>query len=172
MAERVAVFESVFGTKRELNRISYAKECFMRAVPVVSGELVPLTIALLEINCGIRQAHFAMNNASLEVDDETTSEKSVEARAKAISLTLKHHTFLNTLDEFLAQPGWPDDDAAIPFHSVSRQSPSSRLTSDASLDTQPSSRGTGDARKRPRDPSEDPLCPSSPKRFRSSQVHP
>jgi hypothetical protein len=168
MAERVAVFESVFGTKRELEDISHAKECFLRAVPVVSGKVVPLTIALLEINRDMRRARDAMYDASQEMNDRTTSEISVKAKAKAISLTLKHHTFLNTLDEFLAQPGWPDDDAAIPFHSVSRQSPSSRLTSDAGSDTQPSSHGTGEARKRPRDPSEDPLCPSSPKRFRSS----
>jgi len=166
MDERVDVFESVFGSKRDLKHILYAKESFLRAVLTVSG--VPLTIALVKIHFDICLARNAMYGASLAVENWPTSDKSVEAKAKAISRVLKHHKFLNTLNECLSRPGWPDDDAAIPFQSVSRHSPPSRLTSDASSDAQPSLHNTSGARKRLRDSSEDPLGNPSSKRFHSS----
>jgi len=168
MDERVKVFESVFGNKRDLEHILYAKESFLRAVLTVSGELVPLTIALVKTHFDICLARNAMYGASLAVENWPTSDKSVEAKAKAISRALKHHKFLNTLNEGLSRPGWPDDDAAIPFQSVSRQSPPSKLLSGASSDVQPSLHNTSGARKRPRDSSEGPLGISSSKRFRSS----
>ena len=168
MDERVEVFESVFGNKGDLKHILYVKESFLRAVLTISGELVPLTIALLEINLDICLARDAMYDASQAADNSRTSDKSVEAKAKAISRVLKHHQFLNTLNECLSRPGWPDGDAAIPFHSVSRQSPPSRLISDASSDAQPSFHNTSGAGKRIRDSSEDPLGIPSSKRFHSS----
>ena len=165
MAERVAIFESVFGNKRDLKDIFYAKESFIRAVHAVSGELVPLTIALLEINFHLRRARGAVDDVYYAVDNRPTSDKFVEAKAKAISLALKHRTFLNTLNKRLSQSGWPDGDAAVPFNSASRQSQSSGLMSDASSDAHPSLHGTSGARKRLRDSSED-LCIPSPKRLR------
>jgi hypothetical protein len=166
MAERVAVFESVFGAKGDLKDIFYAKESFSRGVFAVSRERVPLTLTLLGINRNMRRAHGAMYGASLEVDSQPTSERSVKAKVKAISLALKHHTFLNTFNECLSRSGWPDDDAAIPFHSVSRLSSSSQPRSSASSSTQPDS--TTGSRKRSRDCSEDPHCIPTAKRFHSS----
>ena len=164
--ERVAVFESAFGAKKDLKDIFYSKESFLRKVPVVSGELVSLTLALLKINRDIHRARYAMNDAFQAVDDRPTSDEFVQAKAKAISLALKHRTFLNILNECLSQSGWPDDDAAMPFHFVSRQSQSSSLMSDGNSDAQSSMHRTDGARRRPRDSSEDPLCIPSPKRFR------
>jgi hypothetical protein len=166
MAERVAVFESIFGAKRGLKDIFYAKESFPRGVFAVSRERVPLTLTILGINRNIRRAHGAMYYACLEVDDQPTSERSAEAKVEAISLTLKHHTFLNTFNECLSQPGWPDDDAAIPFYSVSGRSSSSQPRSNASSSTHLHS--TTGSRKRSRDCSEDSHCIPSAKRFHSS----
>jgi len=167
MDERVEVFESVFGNKRGLKHILYAKESFLQGVFHVSGELVPLATALVDIHLDICMARDALYDASPALENWPASDKSVEAKPKAISRALKHHTFLNTLNEYLSRPGWPDDDAAIPFHSVSRQSPP-RLISDASSNAQPSFHNTSGAGKRIRDSSEDPLGIPSSKRFRSS----
>ena len=173
----------MFDHKRTLRDAFYPKLGVVLGSTHIASDIVPLVLALLDVTVRVQKACYAMESAHRDfrflqstsaIEDpeeaEAAAAESAKSRLKAISDTLKHHTLLHGFNKSLLRSDWPNNDAAICFRREEPRLASSIIsasTTNSSVGAKEPTQRYHSPRKRPRDPSDDLFCPSSPKKSRS-----